>query len=188
MKLYLYYLNIHNESFEDFKRIFNIMEYDELPFIDKYLDYQYHDYGLVALYAFTNKKDIDKLFIGNRNKKYFVRETREISKEEYKEYKKKYSDKELEFHKLKNENNKYVSILAPNTEISYVLDGYKDDIIDLFSRIPDLDILNDEYLNILSEFGIIDIQNSFPDFPENISIQELNFYVNTFGILYNKKG
>ena len=81
-----------------------------------------------------------------------------------------------------------MSILAPNTEISYVLDGYKDDIIDLFSRIPYLDILNDEYLNILSEFGIIDIQNSFPDFPENISVQELNFYVNTFGILYNKKG
>lgn len=188
MKLYLYYLNIHNESFKDFKRIFDIMKYDELPFIDKNLDYQYHDCGLVSLYAFTNNKYIDKLFMHNRNQKYFVRETKKVSKEEFDEYQKNHIDKELEFHKLEADDCKRVNILAPNSEISYVLDGYKEDIIDLFARIPSLDILDDEYLDMLSELRILDIQNSFPYFPEDIKIQELNFYISTFGILYNKKG
>ena len=187
MKLYLYYLNIHNELFSKFEKIFDIMEYYELPFFDKSNIYQYSNYGLIALYAYTNKKDIDKLFIEERNKKYFVKEVKDISKEDYKKFKENNDDRELLIHRIKDSNNKYIKVIAPNTEISYIQDGYKEDIIDLFAKIPNLDVLNDEYVQLLSDLGILDIQNSYPDFPESINIRELDFYINTFGILYDRR-
>ena len=186
MKLYLFYLNIHSEEFKKFERIFDIMEYYELPFFDKKSLYQYSEYGLIALYGYTNDKKINKIFLSERNKKYFVREVKDVTKEEYKIYREKHPDNKILFHMLKDSDNKYVKLLAPSTEISYVQDGYKDDIIEIFANLPDLDIFNEEYTEVLLNLGIFDFQNSFPNFPESISIRELDFYINTFGILYNR--
>ena len=188
MKLYLYYLNIHKEYFDKFKRIFDIMEYWELPFIDKNNNYQYFDYGLIALYAFTNDKNIDKLFRKERNMKYFVREVKDITKEEYKTFQNNHSENEILIQRIKKSDNKYIKLLAPSTEISYVQDGYKDDIVRIFAKLPDLDIFNEEYTEVLINLGILDIQECFPYFPESISIREFDFYISTFGILYNDRG